>query len=158
MSDELDLAVNDLGPAPVAVQPPTPEVPLAPVSAPAVAAPIPAHVQVDLDLAAKETAVQDAIARVKTESAVIQADAAAAKIAKAAALVVPEPEFVSAVATPCGAEEIEESVVPELDPMQRLEAAEAKIAELERHVVELIAHLAQSFGDVYKVKKDLMGV
>lgn len=110
---------------------------------PAIAATVPAHVQVENNLAAKESAIQAAVASTQAASAVLQADAAAAKavVAPAAppapAIVAPEPE------------EAPEPV--ELDPMQRLEACEA-------HIEELVRHLAQSFGGAFMDKKNRMGV
>jgi hypothetical protein len=86
------------------------------------------------------------MASVKADAAVAQLDAAA-KAAPAPAPVVAAP----VITAPCGAEEVEPGPVKELDPMQRLEACEA-------HIVELVRHLAQSFGGEFSAKKDRMGV
>lgn len=115
-----------------------------------------------VDPAAREVAVQAAIDQTKAEAAVAALDATAQPEPVPPApepshgVVVPAP---APVATP-GEEDVEvetAEAVDEKNPMIRLQEVEDKIAELEIHLIELIGHLAQSFGDVYKQKKDRMG-
>ena len=124
--------------------------PVAPVTLPAPApvaaapAPVPAHIQVELNVTAKNAAVDAAVAKTKAESAVPQLDAAV----KAAPLA-PAPVAPPAPAPVITAEEVE--APRELSPLERLEACE-------RHIEELVRHLAQSFGGEFSAKKERMGV
>jgi len=120
------------------------------------------------DPAAREAAVQAAIEKTKAEAAIAALDApeppapAAAQpshgvVDSAAHVEAKQPEAVDA------AEPLEEThpkiaVAPRALDYARFEALEAEVAELRGHLEDLVGHLAQSFGDVYKQKKDRMGV
>lgn len=108
-----------------------------------VAAPV---TSIAVDPIAREVAVQVAMADVKADAAVAQLNAQAAKAVVPVPVAAPAP-----VASPCGDEEVVSKPEPELDPMQRLETCE-------KHIVELVRHLAQSFGGEFATKKDRMGV